>query len=144
MAKNTGKHSEKEFVKIVKTLGKRGYVHRFPDASDAYGRNKKLVNVANQPGDFFVVENGEVYLADVKSCSNPTSFPFSMIAKGQLAAARMITAAGGRYYFIVHQLKENRWFKIASETITSSSKRSLKWSELEPYKWELADAIDYD
>lgn len=140
--KNTGKPSEKEFQNIIASLGKRGYTHRFPDASDAFGRNKKLMNIARQPGDFFVVENGEVYLADVKSCSNSSSFPFSLISKTQMAASRMITAAGGKYYFMVHNLKTNTWYKIASDIIHNCSKRSLKWSELEPYKWNLADAIN--
>lgn len=142
--RNTGKPSEDQFKDIIESLRKKGYAHRLSDASDAFGRNKKLVNVARQPGDFFVVENGETYLADVKSTSHETSFPFSLIKREQLAAARMIVAAGGRYFFMVHHLPTNEWFKLPAAAVVNSPKKSLKWSELGPYRWSLADVYRRD
>ncbi|WP_419902161.1 hypothetical protein [Kiloniella sp.] len=140
MSKNTGKPSEKKFQEIYSKLGKRVFVHRVPDNSDTYGRTKgkSVGGVEAQPSDWIVTEDGQMFYAEVKSTQNKTSFPFGMISKSQMRGARKQLAAGGQYFFFVHSLVTDEWFQIPADLILSTTKSSLKWSELGSYKWRLA------
>lgn len=141
MSRNTGKPSEQKFVEIYKKLGKRAFVHRVVDAAEVRGRTKNgAAWVRKQPSDWLVTEDGIMFYGETKSSSNKTSFPFSDITPHQKGSARKQIAAGGEYYFFIHRLATDDWYKLPAQVVLDSEKSSIKWTELEPYKWELAYA----
>lgn len=140
--KNTGKPSEDEWQQILRRFGKRVFIHRNTDAADVRGRSSSQVKatVPSQPSDFVVVIDGDCHFAEVKSTIDQRSFKRSSIRTTQLAAARMILAAGGSYIVYVHRLATGDWYKIPIAAILADSRATFKWAELQPYKWELAYA----
>lgn len=138
LRKNTGKPSERDFLQFFKKLGKRAFVHRLVDSADLRGLNNSPVRAPEQPADWVVTENGETYYAEVKSTTNKTSFPFSLITTNEEKSAKMQLAAGGKYMFFIHSLEKQQWFKVPASIVLSHNKRSFKWDELIPYRWSLA------
>lgn len=138
MKKNTGKTSENLFETYLNALGKRVYFYRVADAAEIQGRTGTIGTVRPTPSDYIVTFNGTTSYNEVKSTQNKTSFPFSLIKKGQNAAAKQVLAAGGEYFVFVHSLILNQWFKIPYqhiENIKLSGKSSIKWDDLKEYKW---------
>lgn len=135
MKKNTGKPSERIFEAVWTALGKRAFFYRIADAAEIQGRTGLMGTVRPTPSDYIVTFDGTTSYSEVKSTSNPTSFPFSLLKKGQNAAAKQVLSAGGEYYVYAHSLILNQWFKIPYELIEKSTKSSIKWTDLEEYKW---------
>lgn len=135
--KNSGKSSEKTFEASFGAMGKRAFLHRVEDASDLHGRNKKLVLTTKKPSDYVVTENGEMYYAEVKSSESKTSFPFSAISTNQWASARRQVAAGGKFFFFVHNVITNQWFKLpATHLLSITDRKSVRWDTLNQFLWE--------
>lgn len=137
MAKNTGKPSETFFESVWQRLGKRAYCYRIADAAEVRGRTGKIGLTRATPSDYIVTYNGTFY-AEVKSTQNPTSFPFSLLKKGQSAAAPQVVTAGGGYFVFAHNLTTNTWYRIPYEVIRAVKdvgKASIPWSEMETLKW---------
>lgn len=134
MAKNTGVKSEEIFEqKIQKMYGKGCYLHQMVDSKQA--RNK----VKSNPSDWVVTILGTTAYAEVKSCSDKTSFPFSNFTKGQMNGMTRQAAAGGKYWIFIHHILTDQWYWIDSYTVLSTidnGKKSLSWKELENHKWE--------
>ena len=137
MAKNTGKRSQDRFEEIFGKLGKRAYLFRLPDTAEVRGRAGKGW-VRDQPSDYIVTEDGDMYYAEVKSTQNRTSFSVTALEKGQRSAAKRQTIAGGKYFVFIHRLLTDDWYKVPAEILFNANKSSMKWRELEPYKWQLA------
>ena len=136
---NTGTSSEKVFEAKFKSLGKRAFVYRFPDMKEVRGRTKNgAVWMRKQPSDYLVTENGVMYYAEVKSSEAKISFPFSNIKAYQIGAARQQMAASGLYFFFLHRLDTGDWYKVPAELILNSDKSSVRWADLDSYRWELA------
>lgn len=134
-----GKASERMFEDIFKKLGKRAFVYRFPDKAEVRGRTQNgAVWMRKQPSDYLVTENGVTYYAEVKSSQQKTSFPFSKIQPYQKGSARRQVAAGGLYFFFLHNLTTGDWYKVPAEVILNSDKSSVRWADVDSYKWELA------
>lgn len=133
MTRNTGKSSERAFTNcLAKLYGKRAYIHRFDDASDLHGMNKRVIKVNKQPADFLVVLGGVTMFAEIKSCANATRFPFTSISSHQLAQAKATRAAGGKYFFFVHKLGDDTFYMLDSAKVdrVSKTRSSLGWSEM--------------
>lgn len=139
MAKNTGKTSEQIWELAWTRLGKRAYFYRIPDAAEHFGRNNgKVFNLRPTPADYLLTTNGETIYSEVKSTHNPTSFPFSLLKKGQRAAGPQVVDAGGHYHVFVHNLSSDRWYRIPFEvigTVKDLGKSSIPWNELEQFVW---------
>ncbi|KGM36103.1 hypothetical protein P409_00180 [Inquilinus limosus MP06] len=118
-------------------MGKAAHVHRITDTAEVRGLNKTGFT-KEQPSDFIVTENGVMYYAEVKSSSNPTSFPLSQIERGQRSAMIKQTAAGGLYFLFIHCLTKNIWFKVPAGVVLNAPKASLPWSSLNEYQWSIA------
>lgn len=89
-----------------------------------------------QPADYLVTLDGDTYYAEVKSTENKTSFPFSLIRPNQWAAAAQQRAAGGLYFFYVKNLNTGDWHRVPGDVfLDHKAARSMKWSELKPYRW---------
>lgn len=128
VTKNTGKSSEDIFERWIENLG--AFVYRFEDLFDAKRKGK----VANRkPSDFLVTLNGETSYAEVKSTIKPT-FTFANIRPEQWRVAVKQTRAGGTYYFYVHFIGHNRWFKLPARLIIDSAKKSINIKELGEYE----------
>jgi hypothetical protein len=141
MTKNTGRPSQILFESYFASLGKRGYCHRFTDLSDLRGLNKGKALVAEaQPSDYLVVEDGEMYCAEVKSTTGK-NFSTGQIETSQRNHAKRILAAGGRYYFIIHDKQNNDWYKVPAIVFTEATKTVFHWVDLTPYRWELPYAL---
>lgn len=140
--RNTGKASEELFEDYFKAQGKIAFCYRIEDASDLHGRNKKLVMTTKKPSDWVVTENGSMYYAEVKSTTNKTSFPFTMISKNQWATARRQIAAGGSYFFFIHDLTKDNWYKVPAEILLNvTDRKSITWADLAPFLWGIYDTI---
>ncbi|WCD44182.1 putative holliday junction-specific endonuclease [Xylophilus phage Lumi] len=115
--------------------GKRNYIFEFHDARQVMGALKSTrVFTASHPADFIVTSNGETFYAEVKSCSNETSFPFSMIKRSQWIAATMQLAAGGLYFFFIKSEVLGTWFKVPAKVLLDiESRKSITWKDLAPY-----------
>lgn len=138
--KATGKPSEKDFVDAVRAFDPWAWIHRYTDASLLYGLNKRLVITPDAPADYQIVSHGVAQLCEVKSTKKATSFAFGKIRTGQMAAARMITKAGGSYNFYINRTDDNNkptkdWFRVPASVVDATPKRSLTWGELEAFRW---------
>lgn len=140
MIKNTGKSSEARFEAYWKSFGKRAYLERRIDLAHVRGLNPdvKGLKLPPQPSDYMLTVEGVTSYAEVKSCSNKTSFPFSQIETGQWTAMVQVVAAGGKYVFFLHNLETNTWYAVPGniiKTISEQGKQSVKWAELEPFRY---------
>lgn len=134
MAKtNDGKAAEKEFERHIASLGKRAFLYRFDDAAAIRAKTGAAGYAKKQPSDYLLTLDGVTSYTEVKSCSNPHSFPFSQLEDGQHTAAKQIVAAGGPYLIFVFSTMLKRWFVISYAEVLSSSKSSIKWTEMRPY-----------
>lgn len=138
MAKNTGKSSESFFEGIWRALGKRAFCYRIADAAEVRGRTGNIGTTRATPSDYIVTSEGQTFYAEVKSTQNPTSFPFSLLKKGQQAAGPQVIAAGGSYFVFVHNLTTDTWYRVPYAVIMAVKdigRASIPWSELETLKW---------
>lgn len=143
MTKNTGKLSEQIFDETFARMGKRAYVFKFTDASEATGMNKRVVGIKAQPADRLLCVDGETCLAEVKSTVDPRKFSFSLLRPTQSAHAKMILAAGGRYDVFIHSLAHDRWYRVSYAAIRAQrdlGQGSMSWEMLSPLEWKLPHA----
>ncbi len=138
MSKNTPlwKQAEKEFEGFFKALGKKAYFHRLTDTAAAKATGGKQAFVVAQPSDYVGVLQSVTFFGEVKSSTNPTSFPYSNIKKNQLAQARRIIMAGGHYLFFIKSYALDKWYLVPAQVvINNQTSKSSKWTDLEPYEW---------
>ena len=139
MKKNSGKSSEQDFEDILCVAhGKRVHIHRITDTAEVRGMNRGRGRTKKQPSDYIVTEDGATYYAEVKSSHEKTSFPLKNIDPFQKGSARQVLAAGGKYFFFIHNLNNNQWFRVPAETVLNAERRSLRWDSLD--EWKLAHA----
>lgn len=139
MIKNTGASSEEDFELFLKRAhGKNVFIHRVTDSKEVRGRSgSKTAFTKAQPSDYIITEKGVMYYAEVKSSNNKTSFPFSQITTVQWGSAKRQVIAGGIYIYYLHDMNTNMWYKVPAQVLLNHNKRSIKWKELEEYKWDL-------
>ena len=126
--------SEQIFDAHWKNKGKRASVVTFTDTRKLRGAGG--TGFANaRPSDRLVTYQGRTFFAEVKSTSEKVSFPYSNIEPMQIGWAKKIVAAGGEYFFFVHALHTDQWFKVPAQFVLTSDKRSAKFTELSPYIW---------
>lgn len=133
------KKAEKDFEGHFAQHGKGAFVHRLTDTATAKATAGNRAFIVKQPSDYHVVVGGQSFYAEVKSSSDRTSFHFSNVQKGQLAASRRIEAAGGAYFFFIKSEERNQWFRLPATVIhtTLREKKSLRWDQMEAYKYEI-------
>lgn len=131
------KQAEIDFKESFDRYGKDAYVHRFTDTATAKATSGAGAFVAAQPSDFLVTLSGSSFYAEVKSTIDPTTFHYSNVRKGQWAAARMITRAGGLYFFFLKSEHLGQWYCVPAAVLINHTKKSIEWTELEPYKHDL-------
>jgi len=142
MSKNTGTPSERIFVATLeKYWRKKVFIFRLADAAAAFGRTGRLGLKDKQPSDYIITENGEMYYAEMKSSTDKSRFALKNISSGQIGAAKRQIAAGGKYYFYLHQLSDDRWFKVPAQVLLDTNKSSIRWDELGSYAWELYNEV---
>lgn len=124
--------SEVRFEQLFSRYGKRAYVFKLTDTKEVARFRAKT---KPQPSDYIICLDGEMFLAEVKESQNETSFPFGNIRTEQLAHARRLLAAGGKYFFFILQTRTGKWFCVPASVVLNCTKSSLKWSELQPYEW---------
>lgn len=115
----------------------RGWVYKFEDAAALYGKNKGVVANDPKPSDRIVVTQGFTFFAEVKSTEHKDRFQFSLIRKGQKAAARMALKHGGAYFFYVKRLSDAQWFAVPGKVVIGlllNGIMSIRFAELEQYK----------
>lgn len=132
---NTWKKCEEEFVSFFDDQGKDAYVIRLADTAAAKATGGAEAMIQAQPSDFIVVVKGVTHFSEVKSCQNPTSFPFSNIKRGQKIAARRVVKAGGSYLFWIKNIVTGVWYCVPSPVIINHPRKSIRWDELEQYIW---------
>ena len=137
--KNTGSASEQEFERRLKAkCGKRVFIYRVTDSKEVRGRTGlKTAFTKAQPSDYIVTQDGKMFYAEVKSSNSKTSFPFSQISTVQWASAKLQLMAMGHYYFFLHNVPADLWFKVPAHVLLTHDKKSLKWSELTTYLWRI-------
>lgn len=133
------KQAEKDFEDHFGQYGKGAYVGRLTDTASAKAIAGKKAFVAAQPADYIVTLKGQTFFAEVKSTVDQTSFHFNNIRKGQIAASRRITTAGGTYLFFIKSEELEQWFCVPAVVIhtTLRSKKSMTWHELKDYEYDL-------
>lgn len=137
MAKQEWQKAEDEFETHWLQFGKLAWVHRFADAAELKGRTGAVGKVRPQPSDYLVVFDGHTSFCEVKSTTNKTSFPFSLLRTTQSAAATMVRAAGGAYYVYVKSLNSGQWYCLPYSVIMGYKelgKASIPWSDMETFK----------
>ncbi|HQT78201.1 MAG TPA: hypothetical protein PLD10_14190 [Rhodopila sp.] len=135
MAANAhGYAAQDEFASKWGKLGKRGWSHRFEDASDLFGRNKKLVQTGTQPADFLCGYSGWLGLVECKATIDPKGFKVSLIRQSQMISATLSVAAKTNYVFCIKQQVTGNWFFAPAEFVINQ-KGTITWGELFPYLW---------
>lgn len=132
----TWKAAENAFVGFFTDYGKEACVIRLTDTAAAKAVGGKQAFVAAQPSDFLLTLKGITHFAEVKSSSSEHSFSFGGIQQGQWNMSRRIVRAGGSYlFFIKHELTQ-QWYLIPATVFHNHPKKSIKWKEIEAYKWD--------
>lgn len=126
---NSGKDSEDIFEKVFESLG--AFVDRQSDMLDA-AKQKKVAT--RKSSDFLVTYNGQTWYVEVKSIATDNRFKFSSIQPAQWRAATRVVAAQGHYYFYLHFMAQNLWFKVPAKVILNSEKKSLTIDEVSNYR----------
>tara|TARA_X000001388_G_scaffold60537_1_gene45924 strand:+ start:11851 stop:12303 length:453 start_codon:yes stop_codon:yes gene_type:complete len=125
---NTGKPSEDIFADNLKMLG--AHVYRFEDHADVNkGRIRKRI-VSSKPSDFIITLGGVTAYAEVKSIAESPRFDFSRIEKRQWREATKVTKAKGYYFFYLHFLSIDEWFRVPASYILNATKKSLRYDEI--------------
>lgn len=129
--------AEKEFESWYNS--KLAFAHKFEDARAVISAvESRKVIVKGQPSDYHVTENGVAFYAEVKSCENPTSFPFSNIKKPQWRAAILVSAANGSYFFFIRKEPERLWYRVPAPffiSLQADNVKSVKWEHLERFRY---------
>jgi penicillin-binding protein-related factor A (putative recombinase) len=133
----TGDKSEKTFEEAFDKLGKRAFVFRLPDSKEVHGRTNGGGWVRNQPSDYIVTEDGDMYYAEVKSTFDKNKFPLKNLERGQKHAMRRQHLANGKYFVFIHRKKTDQWYKVPGGLLLDRKDSSVNWSELSPYEWSL-------
>lgn len=121
--------AEAEYVS--KFVPKGALLHRFVDTKAA--RNK----VSAQPSDFLVAHNGRIWFAEVKSCHEATSFPFSALQRSQMQTISLSVKNGTEYRVYVKNENTEEWYLIPGNLIIdtlNAGRKSLRWLDLEQNK----------
>lgn len=139
---NDGKLAEREFAAYWRGRGKRAHLHRFTDAAEVTGLNKrKPTMMKKQPSDYLLTDHGEMGYAEVKSTDNAKGFPLSLIGTYQLGSAEQVITAGGRYDFFIRRLHPTKpaWYRVPAGVVLcrkgSNQLQYLSWDELEPHRY---------
>ena len=137
----TWKDVEKAFVDSFSRFGKSAAVFRLPDTAMVKATAGPKAFLPDQPSDYVVVLDGDMFFAEVKSTQDAEAFHFSNLRKGQVNASRRAVSAGGKYLIFIYSFALSQWFCVPAQIIHHTSlvlkKKHLKWSELEPYQYEL-------
>lgn len=139
--KNTGKSAEQIFDDHWARFGKIASVVKFEDQAALVGLNRgKIVKSSGKPCDRILTFGGRTVFVEIKSSNNPTSFPFSMIRKGQIGAAIEHTAAGGEYHFFIKSYTTGKWYRVPWPVIAEVRARgrgSIPWSHLTEFETDI-------
>lgn len=130
--RNTGLKAEDDFKKILSEKHPKSFLYKITDTHSA----GKLVKPT--PADNVLTIDGRMAYAEVKSCSNKTSFPFSQFSPTQKSAMVLQTRAGGSYWIFILNTNTQKWYWIEAHLVVQTLKagnKSLKWSEIEGYFW---------
>ena len=132
--KNDGTKSEELFEGMVKLAYPDAFLYRIADQKEL-SRGNKLKGVVTRatPSDYILTIDRDMCYAEVKSCSNETSFPFSQFTPGQNAAMVKQRKAGGRYWIWIHNLLTDTWYFTQGYLVLAAraeGKKSFKWSEM--------------
>ena len=139
--KNNGVDAEKTFVERWETrYGKEVYVEKLTDTKSMRRTTGGFqVQAPSVPSDYIVTLKGEMWYAEVKSCSNKTSFPFSQFTKSQRAAMVKQRAAGGRYMVYIYNTNTGEWYEVSGPVLLDMEKetncKSIKWEEMAGTRW---------
>lgn len=119
---------------------KKAFLYAFEDTREAQktGGSRRIWTKA-RPSDYLATVNGVTFFAEVKSTSNKTAFPFSMIKPFQWECAISTTMVGGIYLFFIRSEMTKIWYKVPASFMIESlnnNRKSLKWEELAPYVYQ--------
>lgn len=133
--KNDGTSSQDEFESRVNALPQHR-VHRMRDKKDLMGLNRgRRVATFALPSDYIIYCPDGPILAEVKSTSSTTSFPYANIEPGQRAAAGFSAACGSKYFFFIQRMSDGAWFQLSGAQFIAdikAGKKSRKFEELDP------------
>lgn len=121
--------AEAEYVS--KFVPKGALLHRFVDTKAA--RNK----VSAQPADFLVAHNGRIWFAEVKSCHEEVSFPFSALQRSQMQTISLSVKNSVDYRVYVKNENTKEWYLIPGTLVIdtlNAGRKSLRWLDLEQNK----------
>jgi penicillin-binding protein-related factor A (putative recombinase) len=132
MSRNTGKPSEATFENNIE-----GTVFRLRDKADLVGLNGgKNVAAFGNPSDYLIATRGGLYLAEVKSSSNMTSFSLSSFTPAQKSAISKFHKGGfgSLYRIYVHNLGSDQWYLLDADqfytTVVLEKRKSIKWQDM--------------
>lgn len=130
--------AEKEFERILERIhGKKNvFIHRVTDSKEIRRAAGNKILVKKTPADYIVTAQGTMFYAEVKYCSNRTSFPLSALTTGQHVAIKRQNAAGGIYLVFIYNSNDKTWYTLSGgeiENLLDANKKSIKWKDL--LKW---------
>lgn len=106
------------------------------DKKDLMGLNRgRKVATFALPSDYIIYCPDGPILAEVKSTSSTTSFPYANIEPGQRAAAGFSAACGSKYFFFIQRMSDGAWFQLSGAQFAAdikAGKKSRKFEELDP------------
>jgi hypothetical protein len=130
-----GYTAQDEFEARWAKLGKRGWLWRFRDSSDLYGRNNnKLVITDAQPADFLCGLSGWVGFVECKATKDLTGFKIGSLRKTQSVYMTLSHVAQTPYMVAIKQELTSSWFLVPGNFILQQ-KGTIKWAELALYAW---------
>lgn len=129
--------AQKEFESWFQT--KHSFCFEFHDARIAKGTGgSNRIFTTSHPADYVVVDDGNMFYAEVKSSQELISFPFSNIKKSQWSAARRTESAKGDYFFFLKNENTQSWYRVPARVLLNvldSGGKSIRWELLKPMLW---------
>lgn len=130
---NDGTDAEAEFERIFNDWhGKKVYLERLPDTRKIKGMMKSGF-VQARPSDYIMTLMGQTFYAEVKSCGDKVSFPFSNLRPEQWKSMIRQKAADGKYYCFLYNTETKHWYVIEGRDILSikeQGRNSIKWTQM--------------
>ena len=135
------KKAQEDFKKEMNNVKRKDFL--FKPFTDTYAAGGNIVQ--DQPSDFWVLDRGDYFVVEIKSCHQP-KFYFKDIRNSQMIAARRVPAAGGFSCFMIQKLPEKQWHFMDGKEIVrlkDAGEVGLTWAQMTPVKldWEVIRAL---
>lgn len=122
---------------------KDSYIIRQKDTHDINAQlrrfgEKPLILVKKKESDFIVIDNGDMYFAEVKCTGNIRGLTSALFSRQEGKRNRILRANGKYNYFVFSEFRD-QWYKIPGSVV--AEKKNLRWEDIISYKINYLESV---